>query len=202
MLKKFAFASLVASSAVFAGDFFVGVDVGSSKATFDGSTSGSVTKYGTTRTFNESTSSDDSGGAQGLKVGYYLNDNNRIYATAGRVNVEDAAAYNYGLSYDFLIGSSALKPFVGIGIGYVSVKTDDVFSGVLKKDSFDLSNMAYSARVGLNYKISKNLEAEASYQYSKVGGEDSSSYVAYPALNVKMELDKIASWQIGLNYRF
>ncbi len=185
---------MVASSALLAGDFFVGVDVGSAnyKATVTVSGGGvSVTADGET-----------TGGTQALKAGYYFNDNNRLYASIHRFNESSEVDVSwYKVSYDYLIGNGALKPYVGVNIGNFSYKESGLGT-FLNKDSLETSGMSYGVQAGLNYKISKNFDAELSYTYSKANGDDSSTYRANSAITVKVEADKVSSWQIGLNYRF
>lgn len=193
-MKKIVFASLVASSALLAGDFFVGVDVGS--ANFKGT----VTASG--GAISSSADDDTTGGTQALKVGYYLNDNNRLYASIHRFNEESNVDVSwYKVSYDYLIGNGALKPYVGVNVGNFSYKVSGM-NAYLNKDSLETSGMSYGVQAGLNYKISKNFDAELSYTYSKANGDDSATLRKNPAITVKLEADKVSSWQIGLNYRF
>lgn len=193
-MKKIVFASLVASSALLAGDFFVGVDVGS--ANIKGKYTASA------GAISASADSETTGGTQALKAGYYFNDNNRLYASIHRFNEKSNVDVSwYKVSYDYLIGNAALKPYVGVNLGSFSYKESGL-GAIINKDSLEMSGVCYGVQAGLNYKISKNFDAELSYTYSKTNGDDSSTYRANPAITAKLEADKVSSWQIGLNYRF
>jgi Outer membrane protein beta-barrel domain len=190
--------SMVAASSLMAGEAFVGVDVGGATSGATSNVSGTVGAV----SINRSDSGDGTGGAQALKVGYYFNDNNRAYISLHRFNTESNLKISlYKASYDYLIGSEALKPFVGASLGSYSYKVSG-FGSYLTQDSLEAKGIAYGAQVGLLYKISKNIDAQFSYSYLKTTGSDSSTYKSAPAVTAKLENDKLTSWQFGLNYRF
>jgi len=194
MVKKIVLATLMASSAAMAGEMFVGMDVGSAniKSTISATAAG----------FSRSVDGDTTGGTQALKVGYYFNDNHRVYASIHRFNEKSNVDVSwYKVSYDYMIGSSEFKPFVGVNIGSFSYKESGL-GATLNKDSLETSGVSYGIQAGLNYKINKNFDVEASYTYSKANGDDSSTYRAAPALTAKLEADRVSSFQVGLNYRF
>lgn len=193
-MKKIALISLVVTGSLFAGEGFVGVDVGSAKIT------GKITATAGSTTL--SATGDTTGGTQALKIGYYLNDNNRVYASIHRFNEStNVHVSEYKASYDYLIGTGDLKPFIGASIGTFSYKESGLGT-LLVKDSLDASGMAYGAQVGLQYKINKNIDAEFSYVYLKTNGSETTTYTGHPTWTAKLEGDKVSSWQFGLNYRF
>ena len=94
----------ILSSALMAAGPYVGLDMG--RVNVDYKASGA-----------SKSSVDDTGVT--VKGGYYFNQNNRVYGFYQYVdpNTENATFKQYGLGYDYLIGTSSLKPFVGAMVG-------------------------------------------------------------------------------------
>ena len=196
-MKKIVLAVLLTgASGLVASDsgFYVGADIGNTA--FDMKTSVTFTGYG-----SASASSDDDGGSQTLKVGYYLDKNNRVSASFQNINVDNGDARTYNVGYDYLIGDNDFKPFIGVLAGYGSATSDgyDVLGG----KSIDVNGAIFGIQVGLNYAINENFSAEAGYRYIKSNMEDTISgvYSGYD-YSAKLEIDTIKNLFFGVNYKF
>lgn len=188
-MKKIALAVLLASGLMAADSgMYVGVDIGKTR--------GEV-KYNYQDTAvpadNESGKDSDDGTSGTLKVGYYLNSNNRVYASMHIANGQYTDTRNFGIGYDYLIGSSALKPFVGVMVGSTKNEISD------DDETANIDGMYYGAQLGVNYVLNNNLSLEAGYRYMKsnadydwVDGTESE----------KVELDYLSNWFVGVNYKF
>lgn len=159
---------------------YVGLDIGSSKVDITASAAG--------RGF----STDDSAGSQTLKVGYYFNENTRTSVYYQNINVDGGDGYSYGAGFDYLIGSSELKPFVGLIVGKSGI-TDD------SNSNLDLEGFSYGGQIGLNYSIADNFSMDLGYRYLK-SNADVTSVVS--GVNVLIEVDAVTNWYIGANYKF
>lgn len=179
-MKKVALAALLASGLMAADNgVYVGIDIGNTEVEMDTTVNGS-----------SSTVKDD-GGSQTYKIGYYLNQNNRMSAFYQHVNVDGGSSSSYGLGYDYLIGNNAFKPFVGILVGHGSLKVDGT--------TVDITGMLYGVQAGLDYAFNENFSAEAGYSYMKSNMEDS---ISGPGGIATFEIDPIKNWFVGVNYKF
>ncbi len=180
-MKRIVLASLFTSGLMAAeSGMYVGMDVGNTAVDLK------ATVNGTSETV------EDDGGSQTLKVGYYVDKNNRIVASFQNVNVDGGKARNYSIGYDYLIGNNAFKPFVGVFAGYGSLTVDSV-------SSLDIAGGVLGAQMGLNYAISENFSAEVGYRYMKSSMDDS---ISGPGGTAAFEVDPIKNWFIGVNYKF
>ncbi|MBU1218101.1 porin family protein [bacterium] len=179
-MKKIALAVLLSSGLMAAeSGFYVGADIGN-------------TAMDMTTTFNgDKTTVSDDGGSQTLKVGYYIDKNNRASAFYQNVNVDGGDVYAYGIGYDYLIGDSAFKPFIGAQLGYGSVKADGT--------TVDIAGITYGAQAGINYAVNENFSLEAGYRYLITNMEDS---ISGPGGTATFEIDSLKNWFIGVNYKF
>lgn len=179
-MKKIALAALLASGLMAADNgVYVGVDLGNTAYDLKASAMG------------VSATEKDDGASQTFKAGYYLDKNSRASAFFQNVNTDGGKTYTYGVGYDYLIGESPLKPFVGAILGYGSSKADD--------GSIKLSGAIYGAQAGLNYALSENFSVEAGYRYMKSKMDDT---ITVSGVDVKLEADPIKNWFIGVNYKF
>lgn len=179
-MKKLALAAILTSGLMAADSgLYVGVDVGNTAFDMKASAIGI------------SVEDKDDGGSQTLKVGYYLDKNSRISVFYHNINVSQGEGSTYGIGYDYLIGDNALKPFVGALAGYGSSKDD---TGKL-----NISGNFFGAQAGVNYAINDNFSLEAGYRYMKSNMNDTVTVSGY---NVKVEIDPIKNWFIGVNYKF
>ena len=185
-MKKLSLAILLASGLVAAENGgYVGFDIGNSRADF------TATNLSTGAT----ASTNDNGGSQTLKVGYYFNANNRVAAFYQNINVDDGSGSVVGIGYDYLFGNNDVKPFVGAILGRGSNSYDSTDN----IPSIDISGMVYGAQIGLNYSFNENFSVEAGYRYLGSNMEDT---INVSGTNVKLEVDNISNWYVGLNYRF
>ncbi len=179
-MKKIALAVMLASGVMAAENgFYVGADAGNTKYDMKASVLG------------VSVEEKDDGGSQTLKVGYYLDKNNRTSAFYQNVNVDNGDGAMYGVGYDYLIGDNAFKPFIGALAGYGSAK-DDI--GEIK-----MNGIVYGAQAGVNYAFNENFSVEAGYRYLKANMDDT---VIESGLEVKVEIETIRNWFAGVNYKF
>jgi hypothetical protein len=122
-MKKIMLTTLLASGLMAADSgFYVGADVGKTKAKTDVSYSGSFGGY----PYSESESTSDTATATTLKMGYYIDKNNRTTVAIARANFDGLTETALSVGYDYLIGESALKPFIGVIAGYGQFKPDEV----------------------------------------------------------------------------
>lgn len=180
-MKKIVLATLLASGLMAADNgFYVGADMGNTaaelKATVNGNSAGSVK---------------DDGGSQTLKLGYYLDKNSRAAGFYQHINMDGGSASTYGIGYDYLIGDNAFKPFVGVLLGYGSMKVDGT--------PVNISGIIYGVQAGLNYAINENISAEVGYRYMKSNMEDT---ITGPGGSATFEIDPLKNWFIGANYKF
>ena len=182
-MKNMLIKSIVASSLLVSCSFaaesgaYIGVDIGMSKATATASAGG------TNATDTESESS------QTLKVGYYINKNNRAYVAYHNISADVDTARVIAAGYDYLIGDNEAKPFVGAIIGQGSYGEDDLV----------LKGAVYGIQLGLNYEMNSNLSGEIGFRYLKSSMSDN---INISGTDVKVEIDEISNFFIGMNYKF
>ena len=178
-MKKIIISSIVASaflaSQASAESDYIGFDIGNTTAEFTAKAAGT------------STTEKDDGGTLTLKLGHQYDDGGRVTFAVQNINASDAKFYLGTLSYDYLIGDAALKPFLGATVGY----------GVYDVDNSDIAmkGVVYGAQAGLNYQATKDFSVEAGYRYLRSNMKDSIAIV-------DLEVDNIQNWFIGLNYHF
>lgn len=192
-MKKIIFASLVASSALLAGDWYVGANVGSSNMKAD--ISAAIKTTGVTGSADYSDDYSETKGGFGIKAGYEMADAHRFEIEYLKIASNTSYA---GVGYVYKHSFGDIKPFVGIGIGISSHKEDDV-PGM---DAFDQSSTSYGLKGGLIYEIAKKHEIELGYSYTMVGNMKQDYTVGGQNIEVKMENMKVGRVSIGYNYRF
>jgi opacity protein-like surface antigen len=119
--------------------------------------------------------------------GYYINQNSRAYVAYQSISKGDFAARTkvYSAGYDYLFGTSSMKPFVGAILAYSTFKNGD----------FEPKGMAYGAQVGVDYKLNNNLSVDAGYRYLSSNAE--ATYYGE-----KATMDNFQTLFIGANYKF
>lgn len=174
-MKKVALLGLL-SVAVMANEsgLYVGGEVGSTHV----KTATGAAKYNATRV------------SEGIYLGYYFNENSRAYIAYTQVNADmnhdiPEKTKIYSAGYDYLFGTSALKPFIGGIIGYTTYKDGD----------FKVNGMAYGVQAGVDYKINTNISVDAGYRYL-----DSSAKKTYN--NAESTMDSFQTFFVGANYKF
>lgn len=123
-----------------------------------------------------------------FKGGYYLSKQGRANIYYQRSDtMDDTKGHLYGIGYDYLIGSNALKPYFGILLGY----------GKYSQPDLTMDGAYIGANMGLNYAFGENLSVEGGYRYmrSDASGEFSSS-------GAKAKIDSLKNWYLGANYKF
>lgn len=125
--------------------------------------------------------------AYGIDVGYYFDANSRAYAFYQNIGKGDHVKSTdaYGAGYDYLFGTSTLKPFVGAIVGY----------SVYKNGSTKIDGLAYGGQVGVDYKVTSNISVDAGYRY--LLSEAKYTFPGYTA-----EVTNFQSFFAGVNYKF
>jgi opacity protein-like surface antigen len=118
-----------------------------------------------------------------INGGYYINQNSRAYAFYSYISKGDYASHTnvYGIGYDYLIGTSPLKPFVGAIVGY----------STFTNNSFHMNGMAYGGQVGVDYSVNGKLSVDAGYKYLESNAKEASS-----------EAKNFSAFFIGAAYKF
>lgn len=178
-MKKIALLGLL-SVAVMANEsgLYVGAEVGSTHTKTSTIAASGTTHYNSTRV------------SEAINIGYYLNDNSRAYVAYQRTGAKENASIPkstniYSVGYDYLFGTSALKPFVGAILGYTTY-TDGYFK---------VNGMAYGAQAGVDYKINDKISIDAGYRYL-----DSNANATYN--NAEQPMDSFQTFFVGANYKF
>jgi opacity protein-like surface antigen len=153
---------------------YVGAELGSTHT----NTATGATKYNITRV------------SEGLNLGYYLNENSRAYIAYTQVNADmnhdiPEKTKIYSAGYDYLFGTSALKPFIGGIIGYTTYKDGD----------FKITGMAYGVEAGVDYKLNNNISFDVGYRYLNSSAEATYS-------SDKSSMDSFQAFFIGAGYKF
>jgi opacity protein-like surface antigen len=178
-MKKVALLGLL-SVAVMANEsgYYVGGEVGSTRSKTNDNISGIAYHYTSNRV------------SEAVNAGYYLNENSRAYVAYQHVNADKnkdipASTNMYNLGYDYLFGTSSLKPFVGAIIGY-STYSDS---------GFNVNGMAYGAQAGVDYKINDKVSVDAGYRYLSSSAEATYS-------GDKSTMDSFQTFFVGASYKF
>ncbi len=183
-MKKIILVALLASELLRADNgFYVGIDAGITEATFTTSIP--------TLDFYESEKSH--GSSETVKVGYYLNQNNRINGFYHKINGTDAKVY--GVGYDYLFGDSSFKPFIGILAGSSNFKDNG-------DDTTPMTNLhgnIYGLQAGINYSINNQISIEAGARYLK---SYASQTINDSGDDLIFKIDPIHNVFIGANYKF
>lgn len=133
------------------------------------------------------------GSSETFKVGYYLNDNNRINGFYHKINGSDAKVY--GAGYDYLIGDTVLKPFIGGMVGYSSFKDD----GDNITPATNLRGNIFGFQAGIDYTINKNISIEAGGRYLK---SYATQTINDAGTDITFKVDPMHNLFIGANYKF
>ena len=160
-------------------NLYIGADIGNTTAELKVSAGG------------VSAAEDDNGGSQTLKVGAYLDKNSRVYGFYHNVNIDAGNIGAVGIGYDYFMGTSAFKPFVGGLIGYGSYTEDGL--------DFDVAGLVYGVQAGVNYAINDNFSVEAGYRFLKSNMKDS---IVFSGVNYDLEMNDVRIGFFGLNYKF
>ena len=191
-MKKVAIISTVAlafAASSFAGDWFVGAEIGHSEIKGK-----ATTQYG-------SLNLDADGGHQAIKIGNYINENVRVGGSVYRFNEDDDVDVSLiTVGVDYFFGHDTLRPFIGVHVGNLEYKESGAPS-TYSKSSIELDSTVYGLGFGLNYKVNKNVELEGGYKFLKTDGKDTLTYIPTNTV-INIESDDAKSWYFGVNYRF
>lgn len=181
-MKKVVVAALMTTGLMAADNgFYLGVDLGNTGVDIEAKAPS--IGYSTTLT--------DDGGSQTLKIGYFFDKHSRINGFYQNINVDDGEGKSYGIGYDYLIGENALKPFIGVLVGYTGLTNDSL--------SADISGNIFGVQGGLNYALNEAFSLEAGYRYLKSNAKDT---ISISGIDAEFKMDPLKNWFIGANYKF
>jgi hypothetical protein len=126
--------------------------------------------------------------AKTFKAGYYLSKQGRANIYYQRSDsMDDTKGSLYGAGYDYMIGTYALKPYLGILLGYSKYSQPNV----------TINGAFIGANIGLNYSFGENFSIEGGYRhmFSDAEGDFASSLS-------KAKADSLKNWYLGANYKF
>ena len=180
-MKKTALLGLLVSGLIAADEgWYVGADAYKTRADITVSNGVATEKQNFTRY------------AQTAKVGYYFDNNSRINAFYQHYNSsQNSTGHAYGFNYDYLIGESALKPFIGGMVGYSKYLQSDVGLDIKLNGTF------IGADVGLNYAFGENISLEGGYRYIW-----SNAHGTFADSTSEAKVDTMKNWFVGANYKF
>ena len=121
--------------------------------------------------------------AYAINGGYYINQNSRAYAFYSYISKGDFTSNTdvYGAGYDYLIGTSPLKPFIGAIVGYSR----------FTNGNFHMNGIAYGGQVGIDYSVNGNLSVDAGYKYLDSNAKENTT-----------EAKNFSAFFVGANYKF
>lgn len=152
------------------GEKILGLEIGASKIQADNPYSPIIGEYD-----HES----DTTVSYGLRMGAQKTDWRTLLVVDYFDSTDDDQEYLKGfLEVDyFLIQDSALKPYIGLNVGYMSYQTTDI----------DDNGFLYGGQVGVSYRVAEHFEADIMYRYS---------------LSDLDSVDHIEGIMLGLSYIF
>lgn len=180
-MKKIALAVLLASGLMAADNgVYVGLDIGKTDYSMEASAQG----------ISEDTSVDFT--SYTFKTGYYLDANNRVYASYQYIDIDETDAGIYSVGYDYLIGATnATKPFIGAFVGYGTIEDNEM--------GMDLSGAVFGAQIGVKIALNDNFSLETGFRYMKTNMDDSMNIYG---VDVDLEVDDVKNLFFGMNYKF
>lgn len=183
---------LLLATGIFASEnrTYIGFEAGGSRINYDSTfrLNGAVV---------QNRSDEDDAVNMALKVGYYFNENNRVYGIIDTTDFDFVESVNFGAGYDYLIGSGSVKPFVGVLLGYSKNEYSD------QVINFDMDGIYYGVQAGVNYAINNNLSIEAGYSFINSKADGSYSITAGAnTVTLNTEIDNTHRLYAGVYYRF
>ena len=212
---------IAASSSVMAGDWFAGAAIGTVKQDISVKEDGEKAIYLSGR---DVAGNLDDPGFGALRLGQYLNDNVRVYATLGAGGVEASesgsqGSVNYKETYsadnrelsfsadyvDHLFGLQTTKYFVGGTLGMNQMEAEfkgsyqvGVNTGSDKKSKKDNALM-YGVQLGLIQELGDHFSAELGYRYTKMNNSVSFN-IDGDQYKFKLKDQKLT--YLAINYHF
>lgn len=175
-------AILLLSTSAYAGkigDYGIGFEFGGLKSNATSSTNG-VSSDGDLNTSYEA-----------IKIGKYF-DFGRVGASIGLMNKDKGTDGEFiGVSYDYMFyNETKLTPFIGASVSYS-----------WNEANYDIEHngFQYGPQAGIVYDITDKIELEAGLRYleSNVDGSKNIS-----GNTVKIEVDNVIQYYIGIGYKF
>jgi len=166
---------------------YIGIDIGNTKV-----------KHQVTAIDNSNShfSSKGDGDAHTYKIGYQINNHNRLYAYNHTVRCKGDADFNIaGFGYDYLFGNDNLKPFAGILIGYGNYNDDT-------KRVVTITGNIFGIQGGINYDYDFLEGFSSELGYKTLISNMEGIFSEKNNLDYKIEISDIRTWYIGFNYRF
>lgn len=140
---------------------------------------------------NVASDADISTSFEAIKIGKYF-DYGRLGASLGIMNEDKGTdGYFIGASYDYMFyNSSKLTPFLGVtaSYGWNEANYDIKHNGFM-----------YGLEAGTIYNISDKIELETGLRYLKSNVDGSKNILGN---DVKVEVDSVVQYYIGVNYKF
>lgn len=123
-----------------------------------------------------------------LKAGYYLSKQGRANIFYQRSDtMDDTKGSLYGAGYDYLIGDYALKPYVGVLLGYSKYS----------QPNLTMDGNFIGANMGLNYAFGEKFSIEGGYRY--MHSNASGTFISSAST---AKVDALKNWYFGGNYKF
>ena len=122
----------------------------------------------------------------------YANDSKSITEGSNYAEAE-LTSYSALFSADYLFGTHAIKPFVGLSAG------GQLIEGKVKENnksaSDDSAGFVYGAQAGVTWQFADNWNLEGGYQYLK-------STADYSVSGTKVELENTQNLYLSVDYTF
>ncbi len=214
-------ACIAASSSAMAGDWFAGASIGTVKQDISVKQDGEKATYPSDR---DVASKLEDPGFGALRLGQYLNDNVRVYATLGAGGVEASergsfmgvnyketySAENRELSFsadyvDNLFGLQTTNYFVGgtLGMNQMEAEFKGTYQGTgvtpLEKKSKKDNALMYGVQLGLIQELGDHFSAELGYRYTKMNNSVSFN-IDGDQYKFKLKDQKLT--YLAINYHF
>lgn len=98
-----------------------------------------------------------------------------------------------------------ITPYVGAGVGVAHIKWDDLINtdptGTTRHGGASSMRGAYALMAGASYCVTNNLELDAGYRYTQIGGGDMFGYANFGGPGVDKGM-KVHEARAGLRYSF
>ncbi len=196
MKKLVVMASLVAvSTSMMAMDLQYFLGAGAERGSLDWKGSVDIPSL----TYSENISGDMSDTGLKLKAGVILDKTHRISLSHAKFSGSDVDFTLILGNYDYLIPvNEDFRFLAGIHAGNAKYEETDVDLG-----KFDMSGLAYGVQIGGIYDITKNVELEVGFAYTKYNVDESfSGTISGIDFNANAELEDSTSMSAGINYKF
>lgn len=135
-----------------------------------------------------------------LKAGVILDKTHRISISHVKHSDDGLDATSILGNYDYLIPmNEQFRLYAGLHLGNTKVEVDGLDNNI------SFSGLAYGAQMGAIYDITKNIEFEAGFAYTKYNvdrGESITQTATWTNHWAKIELEDSTTMFAGINYKF